>query len=634
MTNVYNRDNLGRLTGVSSTLTGGGNVSGVDYQLDHLNRRFEASLVDGTKWDYGYNDRSEVISGKKKLASNAFAGGAQFEYDFDDIGNRTISKVGGDMNGANLRSSTYTNNALNQIEARAVPGSVWVMGEAATNVTLQGIADGSPFVLHRQDDERFYGEALATNESASVFARLVVAGKTNGTLTDVQKGYKFVAATPETFTYDDDGNLTQDGRWVYAWDAESRLVTATARTDVPEGGKRKLEFVYDFQGRRVQKVVHDWNGSGYSAQTTNRFIYDGWNLLATLDGQSNLLQSFVWGLDLSGTLQGAGGVGGLLQVSFLGSSTTNCYTAYDGNGNVTALVDATNVMVVAKYEYGPFGELVTASGPLAKANPFRFSTKYQDEFTDLYYYGYRYYNPSTGKWMSMDPSGEAGGMNLYGMVDNDAVNYVDNLGLSKVKVIYKSGERIIKVLTLETDDAIKMLKRRVEKGSKMNSRTFVQTDDPKKFADAISPTGKSKAHPQDAAGHPAHRHPVTGKSSGGNPKTANTPHVSDQYTGSSRTKTFAVIGISSLCCSKAEAAAHSQVDDDCLTEILIDLTPIGDIKEISKFGKELTATFGAFTGALASKLDAQAAQNNYLHSSDDLTEDEITNYMRLRVGGR
>jgi RHS repeat-associated protein len=45
---------------------------------------------------------------------------------------------------------------------------------------------------------------------------------------------------------------------------------------------------------------------------------------------------------------------------------------------------------------------------MAKANPFRFSTKYQDEETDLLYYGYRYYNASTGRWITRDPLTEAG----------------------------------------------------------------------------------------------------------------------------------------------------------------------------------------------------------------------------------
>jgi RHS repeat-associated protein len=57
---------------------------------------------------------------------------------------------------------------------------------------------------------------------------------------------------------------------------------------------------------------------------------------------------------------------------------------------------------------GPFGEVVRSTGPMAKANPFRFSNKYQDDETDLLYYGYRYYNASTGRWLSFDPVSEIG----------------------------------------------------------------------------------------------------------------------------------------------------------------------------------------------------------------------------------
>jgi RHS repeat-associated protein len=65
---------------------------------------------------------------------------------------------------------------------------------------------------------------------------------------------------------------------------------------------------------------------------------------------------------------------------------------------------------------------------MAKANPFRFSTKYQDDESDLLYYGYRYYKPSTGTWVNRDPMGELGGKNLYGFVFDDPVNRFDKDG--------------------------------------------------------------------------------------------------------------------------------------------------------------------------------------------------------------
>jgi RHS repeat-associated protein len=107
------------------------------------------------------------------------------------------------------------------------------------------------------------------------------------------------------------------------------------------------------------------------------------------------------------------------------------FYAYDANGNVTDLV-GTNGTGLAHYEYDPFGNPFVATGALAAANPFRFSTKYTDDETGLVYYGYRYYSPSLGSWLSRDPIVEEGGLNLYGFVGNDPVGNVDYLGTTIV----------------------------------------------------------------------------------------------------------------------------------------------------------------------------------------------------------
>ena len=86
---------------------------------------------------------------------------------------------------------------------------------------------------------------------------------------------------------------------------------------------------------------------------------------------------------------------------------------------------------------GPFGEVIRQTGPMAKVNPIRFSTKYQDDESDLLYYGYRYYKASTGTWVSRDPSGEKNGKNLYGFAENNAPNKFDTLGLLVGKVWFQ-----------------------------------------------------------------------------------------------------------------------------------------------------------------------------------------------------
>ena len=91
-------------------------------------------------------------------------------------------------------------------------------------------------------------------------------------------------------------------------------------------------------------------------------------------------------------------------------------------------MNATTGAISALYEYDPFGGVLRATGPVAKINPLRFSTKYQDDETGLDYYGYRYYHPDTGRWLSRDPVGEAGGPNLYGFVNNSSIGSFDYLG--------------------------------------------------------------------------------------------------------------------------------------------------------------------------------------------------------------
>jgi len=105
------------------------------------------------------------------------------------------------------------------------------------------------------------------------------------------------------------------------------------------------------------------------------------------------------------------------------------FPAYDGNGNIAGLVSAASGAITARFEYGSFAEPIRVSGAIAKAVPLRFSTKYLDEETGLLHYGYRYYDPSAGRWVSRDPMEEEGGLNLNGFVFNDPVNLLDPLGL-------------------------------------------------------------------------------------------------------------------------------------------------------------------------------------------------------------
>lgn len=426
MTTTKSYDYLNRLKHISSAPSGSGTVPVTfNYTYNSANQRTKNVLENGSYWIYQYDNLGQVTNGVKYFADGTLIPGQTFGYQFDDIGNRKQTIAGGDGNvGSGLRLAVYTNNTLNQITSRDYPGTNDVIGTAlATNaVTVNGQTTW-------RKGEYFWATVKSNNNTAAQWEgiKVVSGGNTNN-------GNLYVPKTPEQFSYDADGNLTNDGHWAYAWDAENRLILMTNNTNV--GPQYQLTFAYDAKGRRIQKMVAT-NGVALS---TNKFLYDSWNLIAETRPNNSLIRSYVWGTDLSGTSQGASGVGGLLEISYYGASTTNCFPAFDGNGNIMALVNAADGTLAANYDYSAFGEPIRITGVMAGNNPFRFSTKYVDNESDLLYYGYRYYKPSTGTWLSRDPISEMGGKNLYAFVANRPINAFDAFGLYKDPDLENMGE--------------------------------------------------------------------------------------------------------------------------------------------------------------------------------------------------
>jgi RHS repeat-associated protein len=397
------------------------------YIYNSANQRTQRTELDSSQWKYLYDTLGQVKSAKKYWASTVPVAGQQFTYAYDDIGNRTTTTGGGNETGANLRSATYTANSLNEYLTRDVPSYLDILGMALAGDTVTVNVQST-----YRSEQYFRKELSVANGSAPLWQSVTVASTGVPSAT----GYRFVAQTPEAFTYDLDGDLMQDGQWAYTWDAENRLVKVESLSSSPTASKRRVMWEYDCRGRRIRQTTYDGSSGSYVVTEDLKFVSDGWNLVAELAAANNtVVRSYVWGLDISGTSQGAGGVGGLLAMSYHGSATTNAFVAYDGNGNVAALVNAADGSLVAKYEYAAFGELLRASGSMANVNPIRFSTKYQDGQCDLLYYGFRYYNPITGRWVSRDPIEEVGGINLYDFAANDLINRLDAIGFDGVATI-------------------------------------------------------------------------------------------------------------------------------------------------------------------------------------------------------
>ena len=220
-------------------------------------------------------------------------------------------------------------------------------------------------------------------------------------------------------SHDIDGNMTQCGDWTYAYDAGHQLKS------VLSNGVLLVTNYYDAKSRRVRKVA---------SEATMSFFYDDWNLIeeriSYANGTSSVIH-YYWGRDLSESLQGAGGVGGLLYLTVDGAIYIPCY---DNNGNITRYLDA-NGNAVAQYTYDTFGNIIAKSGSLADFFRHRFSTKYFDMETGLYYYGYRFYNPILMRWLNRDPIGEEGGSMLYCFSANNPIVAFDSLGLYELTLI-------------------------------------------------------------------------------------------------------------------------------------------------------------------------------------------------------
>ncbi len=224
----------------------------------------------------------------------------------------------------------------------------------------------------------------------------------------------------ETFNYDDDGNMTQGytpagHQFTAAYDAENRLISLSFND-----GATDHESKYYYNGDSFPAKEEKYENSIKVDET--RFIRAGFLPIQERDGNNTVMREYTWGLNIGG------GIGGLLN---LNQNGVDYSYLYDGKGNVMALIDSSQT-VVASYRYDVFGLIKAKTGSLDQ--PYQFSTKRYDESTGLSDYGYRFYSPITGRWINRDPLGEAGGINLYQMVGNNPVNFVDPWGLWKLSL--------------------------------------------------------------------------------------------------------------------------------------------------------------------------------------------------------
>ena len=240
-----------------------------------------------------------------------------------------------------------------------------------------------------------------------------------------------------TYSYDTNGNLVlvvtpagNSASYIYCYDDENRLIrwryAFAGPVDCEASPSRQdvaTDFAYDGLGRLRRRIEYHASGGAWVTDSETRYVYDGMLVIQERDGDNNPLVSYTRGSDLSASLEGAGGIGGLLARS---EGTNHAYYFADGNGNITYMLNGSQSM--ASYRYDPFGNTISQSGSLADANVYRFSSKEIHVNSGMYYYGGRFYDPNLQRWITRDPIGERGGLNLYGFCEGDPIGRWDGFG--------------------------------------------------------------------------------------------------------------------------------------------------------------------------------------------------------------
>jgi YD repeat-containing protein len=242
---------LNRLTSIANSAISSSAIS-YSYAYNSANQRTNRTEADGSYWAYTFDSLGQVTSGHKYWPGGTPVAGQQFDYNFDDIGNRKTAT-------RDSRTANYSANNLNQYTSRDVPGFLNIIGTAATNATVSMWGSGGHYALATRKGEYFRAELPENNTTAPLWLSITnlatLKGDTNADVVEKTTGNAFLPKTPEQFGYDDDGNLISDGQWSYTWDAENRLIKMAANTIT--GPQISLQFDYDSQGRRIRKQVWD-----------------------------------------------------------------------------------------------------------------------------------------------------------------------------------------------------------------------------------------------------------------------------------------------------------------------------------------------------------------------------------------
>jgi RHS repeat-associated protein len=406
ITNTY--DAHARLTGTFLKDSGNSILNSHSYGYNAGHQRISMTNFAGNYWSYTYDN-----SGQLKTATGSESGGTarlqeKLGYAYDPAGNLQYRTNNGLI-------QTFNVNTLNQISSLSRSGTLTVAGtttSSATNVTVNGST------ANRYNDANFALDGFTLTNGNNTFTAIAMDSLGRSDTNSVSVN---LPATPSS-TSDANGNLTSDGNIGYEYDDQNQLIRLISTNSW------KSEFIYDGRQRLRIRKEYLWKNSVWVQSDETRYVYDGMLVIEERDANNVSRVTYTRGTDLAGTLQRAGGIGGLLaRTDHLSLTPNHSFYHSDANGNVTALADEKQ-LIAARYNYDPYGNILSESGLLTDANVYRFSSKEFHRTSGLSYYGYRWYSPAKRRWISQDPLSERADINLYRYVGNMPAHYADSDG--------------------------------------------------------------------------------------------------------------------------------------------------------------------------------------------------------------
>ncbi len=373
-----------RLQGISHTRSGGALIASHAYTYSPAGAITSWALQTDTAGASTFqftNDETDQLRTAVRSGALPTGAPATSAFRYDTAGNRTTTQL-------DKVVQTHAYNTLNQLTQTTAGGLMRVEGHL--DELAQVTVNGAPARVTA--DKKFTAEVPVTPGNNTLTIQATDAnGNQREKIWDVT-GITGATASP---TYDFNGNCLSDGVRTYEWDANDRMTAIII-------GPQRSELTYDGMGRRV-RIVEKTNGT---VTSDRRFVWIGAEIVQERDSANAVTKRF----------SGHGALGSAGVVLYL----------RDHLGSVREVMDTAGA-VRARYDYEVYGKQRKISGDLEAE--FGFTGHYQHVPSGLALTWFRAYDPGTGRWMSRDPIGEAGGLNLYGYVGNRPSALMDPFGL-------------------------------------------------------------------------------------------------------------------------------------------------------------------------------------------------------------